>query len=123
VKKCAVVLAVPLLAATGCSGSVEGPVIASNRSTDGTDAEVFGEVVIESDCLYLLWSDEAGTRFPVVWPYGTSWNVDESAVVLPDGSLVYEGVRVEGGGGYYDEDALSNYTVPDGVALAQLCVD
>jgi hypothetical protein len=129
VKKYAVSLTVLVLAASGCSGGVEGPVIEGNRSTSGDDAEVLGEVVLEGDCLYLDWSEldrrqyETGTRFPVIWPHGTDWNADELAVVLPSGNLVHEGDQVEGSGGYYHGDALSNYTVPEGVALALSCVD
>ncbi len=118
-----VVLLVLGLVAAGCSGSVTGPVIEGNRSTSGEDAEIFGEVVIEGGCLYLLLSDDAGTRFPVVWPHGTVWNAEDSLIVLPNGSAVGEGDQVSGGGGYHNEDTLSRYTVEDGVTLAMSCVD
>ena len=53
---------VTLLVLSGCSGSVDGPVIEGNRRTGGTDAEVLGEVVIEGDCIYLR-QTEIDTRY------------------------------------------------------------
>lgn len=122
VKRRTVALLVLGLVAAGCSGGVDGPVIEGNRSAGGTDAEVFGEVVIEGRCLYLFMAD-ADTRFPVVWPNGTRWDADESLVVLPSGTVVHEGDRVSGGGGYHGSATLGRYTVEAGVALAESCVD
>jgi hypothetical protein len=110
-----------LVVVSGCSGSVDGPVIEGNRRTGGTDAEVLGVVVIEGDCIYLRQA-EIDTRYPVVWPHGTSWNRAESAIKLPDGTLVYDGDQVYGGG-YHHEGNLDQYTVAEGVELALRCVD
>lgn len=107
---------------SGCSGSVDGPVIEGNRSTGGTDAEVRGVVVIEGDCIFLSQAETA-TRYPVVWPKGTSWSSAESAIELPDGTLVQAEDQVYGGGGYYTEANLDDYTVAEGVDLALRCVD
>ncbi len=107
---------------SGCSGSVDGPVIEGNRSSGGSDAEVFGIVVVEGGCIYLR-QDGIDTRYPVVWPHGTSWSSAESAIKLPDGSLVYDGDQVYGGGGYPTEGNLDQYTVAEGVELALRCVD
>ena len=109
-----------LLLVSGCSGRVDGPVIEGNRSTGGTDAEVLGVVVIEQDCIFL---GQADTRYPVVWPHGTSWDSAEAAIRLPDGTLVYEGDQVYGGGGYHTEANLADFTVAAGVELALRCVD
>jgi len=71
---------------SGCSGGVDGPVIEGNQRNGGTDAEVLGEVVIEAEWLYLSWT-ESETRFPVIWPRGTARDLEQSAVVLPGGTL------------------------------------
>ena len=117
-----VVAAATLLVVSGCSGSVDGPVIEGNRRSGGTDAEVLGVVVIEGDCIYLRQAD-VDTRYPVVWPHGTSWNRPESAIKLPNGTLVYDGDQVYGGGGYYHEGNLDEYAVAEGIELALRCVD
>jgi hypothetical protein len=85
------------------------------------NAVIFGELAIEGDCLYLVWPD-SDARFPVIWPHGTSWDAERSAVVLARGALVQEGDRVDSGGGYHS-DNLSDFTVPDGVDLLAACVD
>lgn len=119
-KSIAVALMV-LLILSGCSGSVDGPVIEGNRRNGGTDAEVFGEIVIASGCLYLHWPD-SGIRYPVIWPHGTAWDAERSAVVLPGGTLAYDGDWVEGTGGYHSAN-LDEYTVSQGVEVAVACVD
>ncbi len=115
-------LLVILIVVSGCSGGVDGPVIEGNQRSGGTDAEVFGEVVIEAECLYLS-QKESETRFPVIWPYGTAWDSEQSAVVLPGRTLVHEGDEVYGGGGYHHEENLSEFTSQEGVDLALSCVD
>ena len=107
---------------SGCSGGVDGPVIEGNWRGGGETAEVLGSVVIEGDCIFLR-QPEIDTRYPVVWPHGTSWNPSESAIKLPDGTLVYEGDQVYGGGGYHHEASLAEFTVAEGVDLALGCVD
>ena len=115
-------LLVILFVVSSCSGGVDGPVVEGNQRSGGTDAEVFGELVIEGGCLYLSWT-EPETRFPVIWPYGTAWDPEQSAVVLSGGALVHEGDEVYGGGGYYKEENLSEFTSREGVDLALSCVD
>lgn len=110
-----------LLMLTSCAGGADGPVVEGNRRTSGENAVIFGELAIEGDCLYLVWPD-SDARFPVIWPHGTSWDAERSAVVLARGALVQEGDRVDGGGGYHS-DNLSDFTVPDGVDLLAACVD
>lgn len=111
-----------MLSNSGCSGAVHGPVIEGNRRYGGTDAEVSGVVVIESDCIYLH-MPATDSRYPVVWPHGTSWNKQDSAIELPDGILVYEGDEVRGGGGYHSGQNLSEFTGTEGLELAMACAD
>lgn len=52
-------------------------------------------------------------EFPVVWPYGTTWDEDAQAVRLSDGRVVALGDRVSGGGGYpYLSDLRSEFAKP-----------
>lgn len=115
-------LLVILFIVSGCSGGVDSPVIEGNQRNGGTDAEVFGEVVIEAECLYLSWTDPE-TRLPVIWPHGRAWDSEQSVVVLPCGTLVHEGDEVYGGGGYHHEENLSGFTSEEGVDLVLTCVD
>jgi len=110
-----------VLLVSACSGSVDGPVIEGNVTGGGDDALVFGIVTIEGDCIYLH-NPQIDSRYPVVWPHGTSWNPAESAIKLPDGTNVHDGYEVSGGGGYHTQN-LDTYTVPEGIALALNCVD
>jgi hypothetical protein len=115
-------IAAAVLIVSGCSGGVDGPAVEGNRRSWGEEAEILGKVVIEDKCLHLDVS-EVDTRYPVIWPHGTHWDSSRSAVVLPGGTLVVEGVEVYGGGGYHGTDQLSDYTTADGVALLSSCVD
>ena len=110
-----------VLLVSACSGSVDGPVIEGNVTDGGLDAEVFGIVIIEGDCIY-LYDPQIESRYPVVWPHGTLWNPAESAIKLPDGTPVHDGDEVYGGGGYHTEN-LDTYIVSEGVARALSCVD
>lgn len=107
---------------SGCSGGVDGPVVEGNRRSGGETAEVFGEVVIEGDCIYLYQSGN-DTRYPVVWPHGTRWDTGNSAIVLPDGTPVVDGDEVYGGGGYHYPDGISEDTTAQGVVRISACVD
>lgn len=78
-----------VLLACGTVGSVDGPVIEGNVTGGGDDALVVGTVTIEGDCIYLH-DPQIESRYPVVWPHGTSWNPAESAIKLPDGTLVHD---------------------------------
>lgn len=112
-----------LLVVAGCSGTsggVDGPVIQGNDRDGGNDGGLSGTVVIEGDCIYLQGPVE---RFPIVWPYGTSWRSEEEAIELPDATLVFEGDHISGGGGWRKGGALDEYTLADGAELAARCVD
>jgi hypothetical protein len=52
-------------------------------------------------------------EFPVVWPYGTTWDAKAQAVRLSDGQVVALGDRVSGGGGYpYLSDLGTEFAEP-----------
>lgn len=106
---------------SACSGGVVGPVVEGDRRSGGMDAVVFGTLVVEESCAYLTLTGPE-TRYPVIWPHGTDWNSEVSAVVLPDGTLVHAGDEVSGGGGYHSSD-LGGFTSQDGVDLVRSCID
>ena len=66
----------------------------------GRDAIVSGivEVDLDAGCVWL--SDPDGTRYPVIWPAGTSARSDPFGITVGEGLVVRPGDRVEGGGGY-----------------------
>ena len=52
-------------------------------------------------------------EFPVVWPFGTTWDAETEKVRLSDGQVVALGDRVSGGGGYpYMSDRGTDFTEP-----------
>lgn len=79
--------------ASGSNGS--GPVVAHPDRGDGsgTDALIEGPLTLSGGCLLV-------GDFPVIWPYGTTWDAQAQAVRLSDGQVVALGDRVSGGGGY-----------------------
>ncbi|MEN8040778.1 MAG: hypothetical protein ABFR95_04675 [Actinomycetota bacterium] len=121
-RKAFTIALVSVLLLSACAGSVDGPVIEGKWRSGGTDADVHGEVELEGNCLYLMHPD-ADERYPIVWPRGTSWDADESAVRLRDGTLVYPGDTISGGGGFPYASRLDDYTSAAGRELAGACVD
>lgn len=79
----------------GSGSSVSGPVVAHTEKGDGSGsaAQIVGPLTLSDGCLLV-------GEFPVVWPYGTTWDAEDQAVQLPDNQVVALGVRVSGGGGY-----------------------
>ncbi|AGL21593.1 hypothetical protein [Actinoplanes sp. N902-109] len=74
------------------------------RSADGYPRDGFGllavvrgTVRIAEGCLVI---DGGAGPSLVIWPYGTRWLADGSALVLPDGSVLRIGSSVTGGGGH-----------------------
>ena len=62
-------------------------------------------------------------RFPVLWPAGTRWDVQNKTVVSPSGGIMPVGRSVVGRGGYF---YLSDLALLAGSAawnLAVRCVD
>ena len=91
---------------SGSNGS--GPVVAHPDGGDGSgaDALIEGPLALSGGCLLV-------GEFPVVWPYGTTWDAQAQAVRLSDGQLVALGDRVSGGGGYpYLSDLGAEFAEP-----------
>lgn len=105
--------------------SVDGPVLrypAPADVDDGMAAEVRGVLQLEGSCLY-IWFDEAGERYPVLWPAGTRWDEQQQAVVPPVGSPMPIGSQVAGGGGYLDAADIERLAGSDAAAVATECSD
>lgn len=90
-------------------GGMDGPVMYAARRDAGDymAAEIIGTLELDGDCLYTTFE---GNRYPVLWPYGTTWDDDSSSVVLPDGTTIALGGEVYGGGGYLYADTIGGYT-------------
>ena len=56
-------------------------------------ALIEGPLIMSNGCLLV-------GEFPVVWPYGTTWDAKGQTVQLFEGQVVALGDRVSGGGGY-----------------------
>lgn len=100
--------------------AVDGPVVVSGLTpdSDGEDADVVGTIMLNPPCLELRSTD--GNIYGVAWPAGTTWDEDEEAVVLSNGSRIGDGDRISGAGGYrgnLDEPNLG----PIIMAAAQEC--
>lgn len=69
-------------------------------SSGGMDAIVVGTLEVDRDtgCVWL--ADEAGSRYPVLWPLGTVAELDPLRIVAADGMVILPGDGVEGSGGY-----------------------
>ncbi len=85
----------------------------------GMDALIGGvvEVDLDAGCVWL--SDPYGARYPVVWPMGTTAAVDPFAIVLPDGTIVWPGDRVGGGGGFVPAASATHGLEPFPAACLQ----
>ncbi|MFN3215808.1 MAG: hypothetical protein ACE367_04875 [Acidimicrobiales bacterium] len=110
----------------GWATAVDGPVVRWPESPTGGasgEAEVGGVVALEEGCLYLSEGDEV--RHPVVWPAGTTWDPDRMAVILPRGTEVRSGDRVEGSGGFGRLRSLrqSRALGPEAIELLARCAD
>jgi len=128
VGRCLASVAVVVLVLWGCSGDGEsgGGLLSGSGAGDGFRvhrsgmgggrAEVSGivEVDPEAGCVWL--SEPNGTRYPVIWPVGTSarsdpfritvWS-DYFGIPVGRGQVVRPGDRVEGSGGYISTDSAT----------------
>ncbi|RLE21406.1 MAG: hypothetical protein DRJ50_09275 [Actinobacteria bacterium] len=105
------------------AGGTDGPVMywAEVDWDESESAEIVGRLDLAGDCLYV--TAEWG-RYPVLWQYGTRWQEDPAAVVLPDGVKVQLGAEILSGGGYHSSNQLSQFTESDDVAAAaERCAD
>ncbi|MAM31027.1 MAG: hypothetical protein CL411_01215 [Acidimicrobiaceae bacterium] len=66
-------------------GTVDGPVMRHLPPFDAASdaAEILGTLALEGECLLLVLPQ--GSRFPIVWPAGTTWDPEGQAVVLHSG--------------------------------------
>ena len=82
------------------SGAGDGFRVHRSDPRGGRDAIVSGivEVDLDTGCVWL--SDPDGTRYPVIWPVGTSARSDPFGITVEGDRVVRPGDRVEGGGGY-----------------------
>lgn len=110
------VLLLALVAACGDDDSADadsssngnGPVVAHPAKGDGSGMEALieGPLTLTNGCLLV-------GEFPVVWPYGTTWDAETEAVRLSDGQVAALGDRVSGGGGYpYLSDLGTEFAEP-----------
>lgn len=104
------------------AGGVTGPVMYARR-VDGDHetmgAEVRGVLELDGDCLRLVLE---GVRYPVLWPFGTSWDTITHSVVLGSGRVIPLGGEVDGGGGYVG--GVSGFTDrADVIDLATECAE
>ncbi|MCB0969203.1 MAG: META domain-containing protein, partial [Ilumatobacter sp.] len=91
-------------------GGLDGPVMYAalvEGEQDQMTAEIIGTLELDGDCLYTAFE---GNRYPVLWPYGTTWDEDTSTVVLPDGTAFAIGGEVYGRGGYLYPDTIDGLT-------------
>lgn len=91
------------------AGGVDGPVMfVPGPPTDGgEDALIEGVLVRDGDCLFV--GDGApGTRFAVLWPFGTAWDEDAQEVVTADGTRIPLGSTLSAGGGYGSPEMLQH---------------
>jgi hypothetical protein len=104
---------------------VDGPVMRYPQPTSEAEelaAPVRGVLQLEGSCLYVF-VDEAGERYPVVWPAGTQWDDADESVISPNGERMPIGSRVVGGGGYFYVPDVERIAGPVASALASQCVD
>lgn len=89
------------------SSNGNGPVVAHTAGgSGGNGALIEGSLTMSGGCLLV-------SEFPVIWPYGTTWDAEAQAVRLPDGQVVALGDRVNGGGGYpYLSDLGAEFAEP-----------
>ena len=76
-----------------------------SHTGDGMYAIVSGivEVDLDAGCVWL--SEPEGTRYPVVWPAGTSARSDPFGITVGKSQVVRPGDRIKGGGGYIPADS------------------
>lgn len=116
---------VPDSTVTSSPGRVDGPVLTSpppelTSTRTSYAALVSGMVTYDSEknCLYLA---QGEMRWAVVWPGGTEWRSDPPAVQLPNGEIAEPGMRVRGGGGWFDLEFVRGIAGPEVAEAAATC--
>lgn len=97
------------------SGAGDGFRVHRSSMGGGYDALVAGIVEFDLDT-GCVWLSRDGTRYPVIWPVGTSARSDPFGITVRSvyfgipvgkGQVVEPGDRVEGGGGYFAADSVT----------------
>jgi hypothetical protein len=92
-------------------------------STSGKVPNFFeGVLQLDGNCLYLV-EDAIQSRFPILWPAGTSWDETNKSVVSPDGEVMPMGIAVEGRGGYFYLSDVNLLAGPAAWNLSVTCVE
>jgi hypothetical protein len=105
--------------------AVDGPVMRYPTlpvSDDGMAAQVRGTLQLDGECLYVV-VDEAGERYPILWPAGTSWDEQNQSVIPSAGEPMPVGSAVSGGGGYLRVADVQRLAGSDAATVASSCVD
>lgn len=113
------------------SRSVDGPVVSLDG---GGEALISGVIGLEGNCLYLDVSD--GSRYPVVWPVGATWDAGRTAVTWPPAERapdleplaaleieVHPGDRIDGGGGFGKIGPIRRLLGPAAADHLAACLD
>jgi hypothetical protein len=97
---------------------------APNPNEPGIEAAgLFGTVELVGQCL--LVGAGVGRRSVVVWPFGTSWSDEESAVILRGRPAVPIGSTISTGGGEHEADRLDDeqwLSDPEALERVRSCV-
>ena len=105
-------------------GGVDGPLMYAAARSDTEDAMaamIIGTLELDGECLYTTFD---GNRYPVLWPHGTTWDENNSSVVLANGTSLALGTELDGGGGYMNIDVFSDVVDNDSaVSLARRCAE
>lgn len=107
------------------SGGVDGPVmfVAGPPTEGGDDAAIEGPLTRDGDCLF-VGDDAPGSRYAVLWPFGTSWDDQSEEVVLFDGTRIALGATLSAGGGFPYADDLGRFADDDDlIERADACAE
>ena len=113
--------AAPTADAAFPDGTIDGPVMRNLPPFDAVSdaAEILGTLVLEGECLLLV--SPQGSRFPIVWPAGTTWDPEGRVVVLHSGERVAIDSDIEGTGGYVDAEQVMHWLDDEVATLATSC--
>lgn len=99
------------------NGGIDGPVLYARNPGDGDcdyeAAAAIGELSLVDGCVGLGAEEEFR---PLLWPFGTTWDDEQQAVVTPSGQVIAIGEVVDTGGGSRSADGLDQFTNSSGVA-------
>ncbi|HAB56760.1 MAG: hypothetical protein CL433_04600 [Acidimicrobiaceae bacterium] len=104
-------------------GTIDGPVMRHLPPFDAASdaAEILGTLVLEGECLLLI--SLQGSRLPIVWPAGATWDAEDQAVVLHSDERFSIDSNIEGTGLYADTEQVVSWLGDEAAALAATCVE